>query len=252
MSIALFQYVLKAAIRDRLLISLFILILLGSSLAVFLGSSAVIEKDHFTLIFTAAGLRFASVFGLVLFVVFFVRRSFESKDIEFFLSRPVSRLSLIISYTLAFSFMAVILSISVAIALYAVSPHLFSMGHVVWLVSLAVENVIMVNTALFFAMYISSAASASMATFAFYILARMMGQLIGIVDSAMVDSSGPSAMALQLVSFFTPRLDLMGQTSWLVYGVKDLSMLVYAVIQGGVFSFLVICAACLDSVRRQF
>lgn len=252
MSLPLVKYALKAAIRDRLIISLLIVILLGCSLSIFLGSSAALEKDQFTLVFAGAGLRFVSVFGLVLFVVFFIRRSFESKDIEFLLSRPISRLSIILSYSLSFSIMAVVMSLAIALAIFSVSPHLFSFGHVVWIVSIAVENIIMVNTAMFFAMYISSAATASMATFAFYILARMMGQLIGIVDSTLVDSSGPYAMALQLVSVITPRLDLMGQTSWLLYGLDNYAMLYYSVVQGAVFSFLVICAACLDSVRRQF
>ncbi len=252
MSYPLVKYVLLAAKRDKLIISLFLMLFLGSSLSIFLGSSAVIEKEQFALIFTASGLRFISVLGLVLFVVFFVRRSFESKDIEFLLSRPVSRIKIIFSYAFAFSLLALLISAGVGFCIYAVAPHLFSMGHIAWIFSVMMENIIMVNTALFFAMYISSSATATMATLGVYVLGRMMGQFLGIIDSPLVDSEGPYAMALQLVSIITPRLDLLGQTSWLLYGLENKVNLIYAFIQGSVFSLLVLLGASLDFVRRQF
>ncbi len=252
MSFPLVKYVLMAALRDKLILSLIVILLLGSSLSIFLGSSAVTEKDQFTLIFTAAGLRFVSVLGLVLFVVFFIRRSFEGKDIEFLLSRPVGRLKIIFSYGAAFSLLAIFMTAAIGLAIYAVAPHLFGSGHFLWIASIAVENIIMVNAALFFAMYISSSATASLVTFGFYVLARMMGQLLGIVDSSLVDASGPYAMALQMVSVITPRLDLLGQTSWLLYGVDSNFNMLHVFAQGGVFTMLVLFAASLDFVRRQF
>ncbi len=252
MSIPLIKYVLIAALRDKLVLSLLVLILLGSALAIFLGSAAIIEKDQFVMVFTAAGLRVVSVLGLVLFVVFFLRRSFDGKDIEFLLSRPVSRLNIVFSYGAAFSFLAIVMGIAVGLAVYCVAPHLFGSGHVLWSVSIIIENIIMVNVALFFAMYISSSASASLVTLGFYVLARMMGQLLGIVDSNLVESSGIYSMALQLVSVITPRLDLMGQTSWLIYGVDGGIGIWHIFAQGFVFSLLVLFATSLDFVRRQF
>ena len=252
MSLPLVKYVLTAAFRDKLILSLALVMVVGSSLAIFLGSSAIIEKDQFTVIFAGAALRIVSVFGLVLFVVFFVRRSFESKDIEYLLSRPISRLNIIFSYAFAFAILSFVIGLAVGLAIYSVSPHLFGYGHVIWIVSIIVESIIMVNIALFFAMYISSASTACMATLGVYVLGRLMGQLIGISDSALVDSTGIYAMALQLVSMITPRLDLLGQTSWLIYGYDGSYGLVEAIIQGVVFSALVLLAASLDFVRRQF
>ena len=101
MSLPLVKYVLTGAIRDRLVVAMVIALILSSSLAIFLGSSAVIEKDQFSIVFAAAGLRFISILGLVLFVVFFIRRSFEAKDIEFMLSRPIGRLVFIFSHALS-------------------------------------------------------------------------------------------------------------------------------------------------------
>lgn len=253
MSFPLVKYVLMAALRDRLILSMLIIFFLGSSLALFLGDAAVIEKDQFTVIFAASGLRLTSVFGLVLFVVFFIRRSFEGKDIEFLLSRPVGRLKIIFSYAFSFSLLALMMGMSVGLCVYAVAPHLFAQGHVLWILSIIVEGIIMVNVALFFAMYISSSASAAMVTSGFYILARMMGQLLGITDSSLVDSGGIYSMALQLVSVIIPRLDLMGQSSWLIYGVQNSEIgIVYIIGQGLVFTSLVLAAASMDFIRRQF
>lgn len=252
MSVPLIQYVLIAALRDKMVMSLILILMLGSSLAVFLGSAAITESDQFTAVFAAGGLRICSVLSLVLFTVSFVRRSFDSKDIEFLLSRPINRLSILFSYACAFSFLAVLMSCAVCFAVYAVSPHMFNNGYLLWGLSIVVENVIMVNTALFFSMYLSSSATASLVTFAVYVLGRMMGQLLGIVDSTLVEGTGLYAMALQVVSVITPRLDLMGQTSWLLYGVGDNIGFIEVLLQGLLFSFLVLLAACLDFVRRQF
>ncbi len=160
---------------------------------------------------------------------------------------------MILSYFIAFSILCIFISFAVGLCVYVVSPHLFSYAHLVWIFSVAVENIIMVSVSLFFSMYISSAASAAMVTLGFYALARMMGQLIGIIDSPMVDSGGGLAMALQLVSVVTPRLDLLGQSSWLLYGLShDGFGLLQILLQGIVFCALVLCAACYDFSRRAF
>lgn len=251
LSLPLLKYALLAALRDKLLLSMFIVFVVGASLSLLLASAAIIEKDQFALVFTSASLRLVNVLGLVLFVIFFVRRSFDSKDIEFLLSRPISRVQLIITYAVAFSIIAVIMNFAVGLALFSVAPHLFGYSHMLWLVSLVFESIAMVSVSLFFALQITSAASAAMASLGVYVLGRLMGQLLGIVDSSLVDGQGIYAMALQLVSVITPRLDLLGQSSWLLYGVEGGSA-VFACFQVFAFSVLVVAAACLDFSRRQF
>ncbi len=252
LSFPLVKYVVMAALRDKLMIAMTIVLFVGASLAMFLGSAAIVEKSLFTIVFVGAGSRILVVLGLVLFVVFFIRRAFDSKEIEYLLSRPVGRLSIILSFAFAFSILCVFMGLGVGACVFAVSPHLFGYGHVLWVVSIIVEAVIMANTALFFSMYISSASSATMATLGVYVLGRLMGQLLGIVDSAIVDGQGLYAMAMQMVSVITPRLDLLGQSSWLIYGVQDGYTLVYALCQGAFFSALVLLAASFDFIRREF
>lgn len=253
MSWPLVTYVLTAALRDKLLISLLVLLALGASLSVFMGSAAVVEQDRFAVVFAGGGLRLASVLGLVLFVVFFVRRSFENKDIEFLLSRPISRIQLLLSFSAAFSLLGLLMGVAIGIVLYILGPHLFGQGHLLWVASLMIENMIMVNAALFFSMFLSSAASAAMVTLTFYALARMMGQILGIIDAgARLFEFGPMSVAIEMISAVTPRLDLMAQTSWLVYGAGDEIGFGYVIVQGLVFSALIVLASLLDLVFRKF
>lgn len=251
-SFPLVRYVLLASIRDRLIVSLLLILVLGSSLSLFLGSSAVVEKNFFTVVLAAGGLRISAVFGLVLFVVFFVRRSFESKDVDFLLSRPISRVQFLLSYSSAFSFLAIVMGGAVGLCVYGVSPSSFGEGHLLWVLSIIVENIIMVNVALFFSMYLSSAATSAMCVAGFYVLSRMMGQLLGIVDSVMVNDTGPLAVSLQVVSAVMPRLDLLGQTSWLLYGVEGGFGFTFVLMQAVAFGSLVLMAALVDLVLRQF
>lgn len=252
MSLPLILYTLMAALRDRLVTAMLGLFILGSCLALFFGGAAVIEKDQFTLVFAAGGLRLISVMGLTLFVIFFIRRSFDGKEVEFLLSRPLSRVKILLSLSLSFSLLALVMGLAAGLCLFALGPQHFGMGSLLWLVSQCVENIIMVNTALFFAMYISSAASAALATFGFYVLSRMMGQLLGIVDSTIVVSTGPLPVIIQVISALMPRFDLLGQTSWLLYGVAPDFGFGMVLLQGAVFGFLVFVAALFDFVRRQF
>src|SRR5262245_40850313 len=113
MSWPLVKYVLTAAFRHRLLISLLILLLVSVSLAIFMCSVARVEHTRFALVFAAGGLRLAGVTGLVLFAVFHIRRSFESKDVEFLLSRPVSRVQFLFSCAIAFILLGVIFGLGV-------------------------------------------------------------------------------------------------------------------------------------------
>src|SRR5262249_49651331 len=149
---------------------------------IFMGSSAVIESGQFAATFIGAGLRIVSVLGLVLFAVFHLRRSFESRDIEFLLSRPVSRAQFLISFAAAFSLLAVATGLAEGICVSVVMPKPFLPGTMLWVASVVAENVIMINVALFFALILSSAASGALACMGFYVLTRMMGEILGIID----------------------------------------------------------------------
>ena len=250
---SLIRFVITAAIRDRLIIALFLLLIMAISMSIFMGSAAITEQDQFLAVFSAGTIRIINVIGLVLFIVFFIRRSFETRDIEFLLSRPISRIQVIVSFAAGFSIIAAILGLVSGICVMALSPHLYSDGHLLWTLSLMVENIIMVNAALFFSMILSSAASGAFAVCGFYVLARMMSQILGIIDSnKMSTAMEPLEVVMQTISAIMPRLDLMAQTSWLVYDVDQQIGYGFVITQGVLYAGLLLLAALIDMQRRKF
>lgn len=250
----LVKYVLMAALRDRLVISLMLVIVLGACLSIFLGTGALIEDDQFALVFAAAGLRFTAVIGMVLFVVFYIRRSFDNKDVEFLLARPIGRTSFILSHSLAFSLLALAMTVAIGIAICIVAPMGIGAGHPLWLLSLFMELVIIVNAALFFSMVLSSSSSSAMAVLGLYVLSRLMGQLLGITDHSNETAIAPFLNgSMNLISMIVPRLDLLAQTTWIIYP-DSISGVGYGFViaQGVFYAGLLVIAALIDLRRRQF
>ncbi len=102
----LFRYILMAALRDRFFLSLAGITVAVISLSVFFGASAVVEQDQFAVTFIAFGSRLFGVVALVLFIISHVRRSFENRDIDYLLSRPIGRARFVITHAVAFSSLA--------------------------------------------------------------------------------------------------------------------------------------------------
>lgn len=246
-------YVLKAAARDRLILSCMGLTILGICVSLFIGGAALVEKQEFVIVYTAGGLRLLSVFGIVLFVAFYVRRLFDQRDIEFLLSRPLTRSSLIISHAVALLIVAFMLAMTAAVAVGLLSFNGIFTAFSYWVFSLFLEVMMMGFLALFFAMVLPSATVCALATMAFYVLARMMGQVLGIIDAGGLGGwEHVLGNVMQVLSVIFPRFDLMTQTSWLIYGPQGNEGILFLLAQAGAFSFLVISAAVIDLARRQF
>ncbi|MCK6418404.1 MAG: hypothetical protein L6Q57_05635 [Alphaproteobacteria bacterium] len=251
MSWPLVHYVLTAAVRDRLIMTLVLALVVIASLSVFLGSAAINEKDQFISVYAGGGIRLMGVLGLTLFIVFFIRRSFEARDIEFLLSRPIGRAQFLFSYAGSFSLIALILALAQIFALYILGPHLFGYGHIMWGFSIIAENVIVACAALFFSLWLTSASASVMAVLGLYGLARLSGELLGIIDSG--KDTAPEAMefVMQAVTVLAPRLDLFGQTSWLIYGPGETGY-GFLALQCVVYSGLLLLAGLYDLIKRQF
>ena len=262
MSGTLIRYILTAAARDRVFVGILIVFALCAALSLFFGSTAFVEKFQFSAVFMGYSLRLCGVVGLILFTVFFIRRSDEARDVEFLLTRPVSRVSFVLSYGAGLTLLALLLgAISGLVLMLAAGKGEAHSGLFLWTLSIMGENMIMVNAALFFALSIGSAAGAAISVFGFYVLARMSGSILAIIDS------GPQGLVfqameggMQVISAVMPRLDLMGQSAWLVYGeaggeslpLEVGGALAFIGLQAFAFSALALLAAMLDLSRRQF
>lgn len=271
-SIPLVRFVLTAAFRDKLLTTLLLMVAAGAGVSIFLGGATVTEKASFALVFGAGGLRFLGVVGIVLFCCFYVRRCFETKEVEFLLSRPISRMSFLLSHGTAFILLAAGVSLLISTAVFFLGKPQLD-GFLLWSLSFAVECAVMAVAALFFSMVLSSAAGSALATLGLYVLARLTGMLLGIAGQP---PEGPVFAvlnnAMEAISVLIPRLDLMGQTSWLVYGVEgaggigfseQAGMLAHKLVevlglggfitlQGALSIFIFMSAAAFDFLRREF
>ncbi len=251
---SLVRYILTACMRDKLILSVFVAAIIAISLSTFLGSTAIVEQDQFVIVFAASSLRFLLVAGLTLFIVFFTRRSIDQRDLEYLISRPVTKKDYVFSHILAFAVISFFFSMAIGGVLLAIGQSYFSEGYILWIISLFFELMIVSSAAFFFAMVLSSAVSGTLATFAFYTFSRMVGQVIGIAtDPEMEGKFAFLSSITKTVSLFIPRLDLFSQSSWLLYGVENLSFsLTLIVVQGIVFCFLLAIATLADLTKREF
>ncbi len=247
------SYILKAAVRDKVVLGLSLMVVLATSMSVFLGSAAISEKFQFVNVYAAGSLRLVCVLGIVLFAVLHIRRSFDSRDVDFMLSRPLSRLSFLISHFVAFAFLSVMFAALITGVIALSSFKLPNYDLLLWGFSLGMETIMMVNAALFFALVIPSAAASTMATIGLYVLCRLIGQVLGIIDrGGQFGIFKGASYLVEGISTLVPRIDLMTQTSWLIYGHQGLEGFVFAIVQTIVFSAVILSAAYLDLIRRQF
>ena len=254
----LVNYILLSAIRDKIVISILLIIALSLSISVYLGSAALTEKEKFVAVYSAGGIRVAAVIGLILFITFYIRRSFESRDIDFLLSRPISRLSFVFSHVAAFGLIAIGFCLVCSAALYPFVGGIEGNSFGLWSLSLLIEFLIMALAAMFFAMVISSAAASALITLGFYTLSRLIGQLVNIVASNKVGSveadGGFAVMGnlMQAISLFIPRLDLMAQTSRLIYGAEGVVGFSFVLYHGVIFAGFIISATIIDLLKKEF
>lgn len=251
LSFPLVSYVLKAALRDKLIWIFAAAIFVALSMSLFMGSTAIMEKSSFSVVFMASSLRLLIIFGLTLFIAYFIRRSFDNRDVEYLLARPVSRLSYIVSHSVAFSVLAALLAASIAFIIFAfLSTTDNLVGGLYWAGSVILEAMSISLVAMFFAMFISTATGAVLAVIGFYILCRMSGELLGAASYGFGD--GVLNAVLHGVSLILPRFDLAGQTSWLMYGAPPSNEILLYFLQQPVFMLFILLASIIEMKRKEF
>jgi ABC-type transport system involved in multi-copper enzyme maturation permease subunit len=257
--ISIIRYTLITAFRDLLFIGLLGIILLAMTVSTFLGGTALTEQDQMTIAYMAGTTRLILATGLILFVCFHVKRSFDNKEIEVILSKPISRSSFIFSYWLAFAVLSIILTIPVTIFV-GIFTKVNITGLIYWGLSLICEGIMVIAFALVSSLILRSAVASALSCLCFYFLSRMMGFFVAAIHNPF-NTKLPSAgyiidwiceWFLQLVSVILPRLDLFGKTSWLIYGVNNLSDVMVFPIQSLVYIPLLLAMAIFDFKRKQF
>jgi hypothetical protein len=252
MNLSLFRYILMAALRDRFFYAVFGVLVLVLSLSVFFGGSVLTEQDQFARSFAAFGFRLFGVASLVMFVVTYLRRAFEGRDVEFLLSRPIGRISFVLTHAAAFSFLGILCALLLGGAVILLERGALNTSDFFWWASLAAEFVIMANVAMFFGFSMTSSTACLMTVLSFYLLCRLIGEILGILQKSASGLLQFLGKIMEAISIFIPRLDLMGQSKWVLYGIAPDISFPFLLGQCLVFVAVIIGAALLDMHRRQF
>jgi ABC-type transport system involved in multi-copper enzyme maturation permease subunit len=249
------RYILLTALRDWLFAALIGGVIIAALIAHMLGSTALIETQEMTLSYTAAASRVVIITGLIVFACFHIRNAFDTKEIDVFLSRPITRSNLVFSYWLGFATVAFLLVVP-SVGMLALQGLISKQGFFFWTLSLLIECWLVVAIALFAAFTLKSAVTSVMASMGFYVLARMMGFFIATTKSAFLFQQQWLNIALtgsiKLVSAIMPRLDFFAKSEWLIYGVKHPQEVNLFMVQAIIFIPLLILATIADFRRKQF
>src|SRR5262245_36067074 len=128
---SLFRYTLTAIRRDRIMQLMLVMLALASAISMFLGGAATIEEKQYTLAMAGTSLRLVSILGIIIFISFFIRRLFDSREIDYLLATPLTRQRLLLSFSVAFICMGVMLALAVT-GVIAVMAMTVSPGLLIW------------------------------------------------------------------------------------------------------------------------
>lgn len=249
------RYILLTALRDWLFVGLFLGVVVCALVSSAMGSMAMVEPQQLRLVYAAASVRLVLVVGLIVFVCFHVRNAFDTKEIDVFLSRPISRSNLILSYWMGFATVALMLALPTIGMVYLVGIGAFK-GFAAWAGSFALEMTLVVAVALFSSFTLRSAVSSVMASLGFYVLSRMMGFFIATANSSLLFESQELntffKSVMEYVAIVVPRLDFYSKTEWLIYGVSENIELYRYGLQTAIFIPLLLLATIADFRRKQF
>ena len=236
------RYILLTALRDWLFAGLITGLLVCALISKMLGSTALIETQEMTLAYTSASSRVIIIIGLIVFSCFHIRNAFDSKEIDVFLSRPITRANLVFSYWLGFATVAILLIIPTLI-LIATQGIINWHGFLLWSLSLLIECWLVVATSLLASFALKSAVTSVISSMGFYVVARMLGFFVATFQNNFI---------FDVTAKILPRLDLFTKSDWLIYGLKNTNDLKLFAGITVIFIPLLILATIVDFARKQF
>ena len=191
---------------------------------------------------------------MILFVCLNINRAFENKEVEFIISKAISRQKFILGYLFGFLITSFLIFLPLIIAILTLIK-VNKFGLLIWSLSLFCELVILISFSLVASLILRNSFSAIFASFAFYIICRLMGVFvlaINLPQNINDIQNNFFASSLKILSAIFPRLDLFSQSSWLSYGVSDFSNLKIIFIQSLIYIPLMIFMAFHDFKKKQF
>jgi ABC-type transport system involved in multi-copper enzyme maturation permease subunit len=240
--------------RDR------ILWLLGGMMAaiwgagISLGGTALVEQPETALALIAGSLRLLLAFGAMVFVVQHIDRMKQGRELMVMLSRPLRRSHWIIAYGLFLLQLSAALVVMASLLLAMAGA---AQGLGLWALTLWGELVLVMLAAMAFSLMLEASVAAIMASGSFYLLGRIMVYMIMTQDSVFgrinpwIDPITHGSM--RIISHLMPRLDMMAQSRWLLYGTESMEGYGWWVaLQLIGFSALLLVMAMVDFRRKEY
>ena len=254
---SILKYILLSGTRDKLYLGLFISLIIAFSLSIFLGSTAMVEQQQMTTTYISGLSRGVLVIGTIIFVCLNMNRAFENKEVEFMLSKAISREQFILSYLIGFFVSILMILIPLIVAIFFVTKS-DKFGLLMWSLSLLSELMIVICFSLLASLILKNSFSSILASLGFYIISRLMGMFVMAINlpksvSTNIELSTQSfSTILKFLSAIFPRLDLFGQSEWLTYGISDFWNLQVILVQSLIYIPLMIFMAFHDFKKKQF
>lgn len=245
-------YILKCAKRDKLLLSVFVLILVAFFLSVFVGSTAAYETKEMAIVYFSSIARVILVYGFAIFNAFFVTKMFQTKEIETFLAGPVKRRDLVVALFLANVILICVLAFFAILLLKSLFFSIIPLSHaIIWFLSIIAEVTLISCFACFVSLTLSNAMLSILITTIFYITSRLMGFIISAIELKISVKSFMSFIEMLIIpiSVFFPRLDLFSQSSWLIYSDAISNLLIIAC-QSLIYIPLILLACIIDFNKK--
>ncbi len=258
----LVKFILLTASRDRLFIATLLMLLVTICLGAILGSTSVIEQSQTMSAIVAGSSAYIVIFGIIVFICFHIKNSYENKEVELFLTKPITRMRFLASYIVGYLVVALMIVSALTVILISLkSIGLFfgkTADYLFWASTLYLEVALISIFAVFASLILKSAVTSVLATIGFYIFSKIIGVMMVIINNPFAvgvsDSIGWYAKKiLWVLAFVFPRLDLFAKTEWLIYGFDSVgygiaSLLFTSVVYGAVIFGMMV----YDFNRQEF
>lgn len=253
------KYLVLNAVRNRVFLGLNLFLILSIAFAVFLSTTAFVEQQQFATVYVAGISRLVVQFGLILFCCLAVNRAFENKEVEFVISKSISRERFILSYFLGFAVVALLVVIPLFIIMFLLCKMNY-LGFAIWAGTFFGETLLLICFAILSSLILRSNFNAIFASCGFYIVSRLMAMFTMSIDQTLnnVLQAHDNRLVimckfiLQTMSAVFPRLDLFAQSKWLVYGIENSSFIKIVVYQFLIYLPLLIIMSFHDFRKKQF
>lgn len=254
LSLPIIKYILLTSLRNKLYLGVIFSLATCFFLGIFVGGTNIVEELQSSAVFIAGASRIIVIAGLAIFVCLNVAKLFDNKEIDFIISKAISRQKFILSFLVGYLISALLIVISLILALNLLA-NLDSNGALIWSLSLVSETLIVICFAFLCSLILENSLLAILATIAFYILSRMMGFFVMSINAPWEESVRSPTIyeyVLKMLSVAFPRLDLFTQSKWLIYGVTDIVAVKIVFVQALIYIPLLIFMAFYDIDRKEF